>query len=544
MRAHYRSPSLWLVRALGSLTILCVLWATACGDTPGPGRNPLEVVFTPSGGTFVTPPSVSLAADANGATVHYTLDGTLPSAASPVYEGPISLQESARLRAVAIVPGQTSATIGPVSAQTYLRVASDAAAFTSHLPIVVIHTWEVGKLGDNSDEPFVPATFQVFEPKVGNTGLVGQATLDTRIGIRVRGESSRGFPKKQYAVEFRDANEEDVDRPLLGMPAGSDWVMTDPITMDRSLIRNAFVYEVSNNIGRYAPRSRFVEAFLIDGEDGGRDLSMANFVGFFTVIEKIKRGRARLDLKKLSAGDLAEPDIGGGYILRIDKGDNDFGAAGAPVGFVYPKSEVMAQAERQPQGDYIRNFIDNFSAAANAPNQKHPLSGKHYSEFIDQDSWIDHHILNLLAKNPDALKRSAYFHKNETGKLVAGPVWDFDRTFGTPADSRATEPDGWRPAFDEPWWKPLFNDPAFQARYRTRCLQLLDNALSPARLEQIIDRLVLATGPAAGRNYARWPQEDIPGNAQVADVAIMKAFLTQRVAWIRAQMAIVPDFRN
>ncbi len=76
----------------------------------------------------------------------------------------------------------------------------------------------------------------------------------------------------------------------------------------------------------------------------------------------------------------------------------------APV--LYPDADDMALPARKPQLDFIRAFIDSFGQAATAPDFKHPATGQHYSEFIDVDAWIDHHILNTLAKNVDGMRFS------------------------------------------------------------------------------------------------------------------------------------------
>jgi len=203
---------------------------------------------------------------------------------SPIYRGPVTLDKSTRLRAVAIVPD--AGRQGPVATEIYLRVDPDTQNFTSHLPIILIHTFESGTLDAYGTE-HVPAALQVVEPKSGISRIVGRAALDARIGIHVRGETSRAFPKKQYAMELRaDDEDTDSDRPMLGLPSHSDWVLSDPVIYDRALIRNALAFALSNRIGRYAPRTRFAEAFMVD--DGG-DVRAENFLGFFTLIEKIDR---------------------------------------------------------------------------------------------------------------------------------------------------------------------------------------------------------------------------------------------------------------
>jgi len=49
-------------------------------------------------------------------------------------------------------------------------------------------------------------------------------------------------------------NNRDRDAAILNMPADSDWFCTLPFTYDRALINNAFIYDLSNQIGRYAVR--------------------------------------------------------------------------------------------------------------------------------------------------------------------------------------------------------------------------------------------------------------------------------------------------
>jgi hypothetical protein len=507
--------------------------------------NAPTVLFSPGAGTFVDTETVTLSVEAR-ADIHYTLDGSLPTVASPIYQGPLTLDTSTRLRAVAIVPGGSGSAgagrgqQGPVATEVYLRVGPDTESFTSHLPIILIHTFESGDLDAYGTE-YVPAAILVLEPRSGTSRLVGRAALDSRIGIRVRGESSRRFPKKQYAVELR-GDEEDADsrQPLLGLPANSDWVLSDPLTYDRALIRNALAFALSNRIGRYAPRTRFAEVFMVD--DGG-DVRAGSFLGFFTLIEKIARDPERVNVSRLPASAAGVPAMTGGYILRIDKGVADFVAAGKRVQFVYPDAEDMWLPERTPQFDYIRTFIEDFGRAAGAADFTHPSTGQHYSAFIDVEAWIDHHILNTLAKNVDGLRFSAYFHKERRGRLVAGPLWDFDRSFGTLQDPRAPEPEEWNLTwsdatdyFNEGWWRPLFRDPDFRSRYRARFTALLDGELSPDSLERIVDGMVTEVGDAADRNFSRWTESPPLDNSYAAEIALLKDFLRRRVAWIQIQL--------
>ena len=529
----------WILPARQAVLVLVVLTCSLRLESSPPAQSSaLTVLFSPSAGTFVGSETVTLSVQAK-ADIHYTLDGSLPTVMSPIYRAPVTLDKSTRLRAVASRPGASApGDTGPVATEIYLRVDPDTRTFTSHLPIILIHTFESGTL-DSFGTDHVAAALQVLQPQSGTSRIVGRAVLDARIGIHVRGETSRRFPKKQYAVELRaDGEDTDAARPLLGLPSNADWVLSDPVAYDRALIRNALAFELSNRIGRYAPRTRFAEVFMVD--DGG-DVRAENFLGFFTLIEKIGRDPQRVNVSMLPESAGRAPAMTGGFILRIDKGAPDFNAAGRWLQFVYPDPADMLSAERRPQLDFIRSFIDGFGQAASAADFKHPSTGQHYSEFIDVDAWIDHHIINTLTKNVDALRISAYFHKERGGRLAAGPVWDFDRSLGTPYDQRATEPEEWNQSwnatdyFNEGWWRLLFRDPVFKARYRARFTALLNGEFSADNLDRIVDGMASRVGDAGDRNLRRWPQF-AQDNSHAAEVAVLKDFLRRRVAWITVQL--------
>ena len=141
----------------------CLRVPRASSPRRPPEATPLTVLFRPGAGTFVASETVTLSVQAK-ADIHFTLDGSLPTAVSPVYQGPLTLEESTRLRAVAIArgaptrggSGDATADVtlqGPVATEIYLRVNPDTQGFTeppadhpdSHL--------RVGNLGCVRDRP-------------------------------------------------------------------------------------------------------------------------------------------------------------------------------------------------------------------------------------------------------------------------------------------------------------------------------------------------------------------------------------------------------
>ena len=184
--------------------------------------------------------------------------------------------------------------------------------------------------------------FAFFEPDpgTGRTTLNKPYSLGTRGGWKVRGSSSSGFAKKAYSIEAWNEFNRNKDVSPLGFPEESDFILNARSVFDRSLMRNAFIYELSNQVGRYAVRTQFVELFK---DDNGGDLSYsADYDGVYTFMEKISRDSERVDVERLPDGATTEPAIAGGYMLKVDRldpGDGGLSAAGQNLGWVYPKEE-------------------------------------------------------------------------------------------------------------------------------------------------------------------------------------------------------------
>jgi alpha-L-fucosidase len=67
--------------------------------------RPPDIQIKPSGGVFVDSLVVQLTSSTPDATIHYTMDGSVPNDKSPVFNGPLVLKETTDLKAVAMAPG-------------------------------------------------------------------------------------------------------------------------------------------------------------------------------------------------------------------------------------------------------------------------------------------------------------------------------------------------------------------------------------------------------------------------------------------------------
>jgi hypothetical protein len=415
----------------------------------------------------------------------------------------------------------------------------DVVDFSSNLPIVVIERHRDTPIELYSDE-LRPSSVLVFEPgDDGRSHVLGPATLSHRAGARVRGAYSRGFPQVGYAIETWEAGaDEDEDVTFLGMPPEADWVLSAPSEMDRALMRNMFVMDLSRSIGRYAPRTKFVEVFLVDDE--ARDsLALSDYLGVYTGMEKIKRGADRVDVTKLRETDVSGIALTGGYMFRIDHDENDFTAGGFEFGWVYPDADEMILAERAPQVDYMRGYLDEFFACLNEDDFTNPTTSKHYAQYIDVPAWIDHHLINMMTKNVDGLRLSSYFYKDRNALLVAGPVWDFDRSLGTPHDSRAALADEWSSSdgtdhMSWGFWGQLFEDPDFAAAYWSRWDELREGAFSEQALVDMVDDYESRLTEARARHFDRWTEMP-PQGSPAEEVEIIRDWLDDRLTWVDGQ---------
>lgn len=89
---------------------------TLSGPAPAPTSDPPTVTILPESPLISTGQTVTLTANPADAAIHYTVDGSIPGAASTPYAGPFPLNASATVRALAIKNGIA----GPVASRAYV----------------------------------------------------------------------------------------------------------------------------------------------------------------------------------------------------------------------------------------------------------------------------------------------------------------------------------------------------------------------------------------------------------------------------------------
>ena len=516
----------------------------AANSDSGDGFAP-EVDFSRAGGSFTAPFLLTLSSSAAAASIYYTLDGSLPSTNSARYTDPIGINAKQRIRARAVQPGKLA---GPVRSEFYFVVAATLRSSSSDLPILVIDTFG----GGIPNEGDAPAFMAIFEPGASKrTYLTNQATLTTRVVMDRRGSSTLGNLKGNYNLEARDEAEQDKDIDFLGLPKDSDFILHAPLDFDPSLFHNPLASEISLQLGRYAPRYRFVEVYL---NQGSGSLSSAEYVGVYNVLEKIKRGDDRVNIARLDSTNSAPPSVTGGYIFKVDRrdsGDSGFFAGGQSMAYVEPKEIELRTPQRTPQINYLSAHLNEFGTVLGGASFADPASG--YAKYIDTGSWIDHHIINLFTFNVDGLRLSAYFQKDRNGKLVAGPVWDFDRALGS-TDGRDSDPRVFRSQAGDrgtdffgnqtqAWWGRLFEDIDFWQKWVDRWQESRGKTLSLSNLTLVVNGMNSAVRESSVRDFARWGRGK-RGGSQDGETAYLRSWLTNRINFIDTNFLAKPVFNR
>ena len=370
-------------------------------------------------------------------------------------------------------------------------------------------------------------------------------------------------------METWTASGEDFQTAILDFPIEEDWILHGPYA-DKTLVRNALIYDLSNRMGFYAVRTQLAELNL-----------NGNYKGVYFFMEKIKRDRNRVNVLSLEPNQTDNSVISGGYILKIDKTAGDTEDSNFSGDFVYTedlgfRSNYGTQGNvlgyepygnkrgeetyflyeypdpsriNQQQKDYIENYIREFEDALVNENFSGPRA---YEDYIDVASFVDFFILNELSANPDAYRLSTFMNKDRNGKLKMGPIWDFNLAFGNEARSQV---EGWIYRYNENnpgdlwlvhfWWTKLMQDPQFRAAIKTRWNEVRGGALANTIITTRIDAWVaeMEANGALERNFNRWPItgqpvpfNDLVGQTYEQDVMLLKNWINARISWMDSQI--------
>lgn len=500
------------------------------------------------GGVYSGKITVELSAPAPGAAIRFTLDGSEPDAGSREYSEPLTIDDTTLLKAKAFEAGLApSVTV----ARTYTLLDSNLDGFTSNLPLVIINAF---------DQPITKAesiggSLTVIDPGEGRSSLPGPSHYGGRCEIKLRGYSSLRFPKRSFNVKTCDDSGQPTEASILGFPADSDWVLYAPYP-DKTLMRDVLAYELSNKMGRWAARTRFVEVFL---NRQSNKLAKRDYMGVYVFEEKVKRAKHRVNIQKLAKDHESEPDITGGYLIERDHTSPPMDAGfafesmergfrtsrGMHLFYVDPKEADITSAQKK----WLTRYLNQLEKALYGSDFADPEEG--YAKYLDVDSFIDQFWIVEMSKNIDGFRYSCYMFKDRGGKLRLEPIWDWNLSFGNANYHEGWMTDRWYWRLlrenEVSWYKRLRQDPEFMQRVVDRWAELRASIFAPEYLHRRIDEMAAELQEAQARNFQRWPilGEHVHPNYFVGDsfeeeVKWMKRWIRERIEWIDSQFTAPP----
>ena len=379
----------------------------------------------------------------------------------------------------------------------------DEDTFSSHLPVVSIETGgvvipgrpEQGQHIKDIENSFIQADMRIYDREGELIKLSSQPVLESKINIRVRGNSSRTFDKVGYLFKFTDDAGMERKLEVMGMEKDSTWVLHGPY-LDKTLMRNYMWYNLAGQIMEWAPDVRYCEVFL-DHE----------YQGLYVMAEQISMGEGRIEMTKYdgksnissyivcadreSVNDVQYLDNFTSYALRIN----------GKLEVKYPGASRITPELTE----YISRDFSRFEKALYSFDYDTARYG--YQNYIDVDSFVDYFIINEVTQNTDAGLYSTYFYKDVSGKLKMC-VWDFNNCCDNYIEDQTPMAGFFMQ--NRPWYFMLCKDEAFMEKVITRYHQLRKGILSEEAVESYIAGVQSYLGPAIERNFEKWGYSFLP----------------------------------
>ena len=338
-------------------------------------------------------------------------------------------------------------------------------------------------------------------------------TLDYQGDLeRINGRGNvtwRANEKKPYSLELLTAGD------LLDMGEATEWILLAN-ALDASNLRNKIVLDYTACVSSvFTTESRWVNLYL----NGA-------YAGLYLLCERIEVGENRLNIPQ-QGSFLVSSDLD----WRLDEGRKWYFTT------EYGFSMRIHHAGMEEQE--LENLLNTAERAIRASDGVDPVSGKSWQTLLDGDSWARKLLIEEIFGNLDGGFVSQYFYldgADPEGKIVAGPVWDYDITMGNPFKTTVSNPNqlfALRSAFyyfdDAAWFYYLYQQEEFaqlvRQLYTREFRPLLDDVFG-----QKVDGYIEYISTAAKLNEIRWKHELTETYSE--SVEALRDYMSRRIAFL------------
>ncbi len=417
--------------------------------------------FSVSGGYKTEPVSLEMSVSTPNAQIHYTLDGSTPTADSAVYSGPITVSSSQTVRAIAVAADRLKS---DEMVATYLFVSDKHT-----LPVVCLSISE-------SDFSYVSGSQSRSDDRE-RAGYVEYYETDGSLGVRfpagfrIAGAGTRSFRQKSinlylrggYGVSsvtypFFEGYNINTFKSLSLRNMGQDHVLT--------CVRDAYFHTIANGMNILNMQSKFAVVYV-----NGKYWGLYEF--------KENQNEDYLNAK-----------------FGINQDDVEF----------------LRSTKYAYKGD-SRQINQLFSLAAKSKNSQ--SSWDEYMSKIDVDYFTDYLIMQTFMGNNDYYNQK-YTHTTDNS-LTWRPMF-YDLDFGLKNGSNSSAWAFFSPGgvtntdelgnvtsyIDMGLFYALYCNDGWRDTFVRRYAELLNSTLSTENLLKVYDDMVASIEGEMPRHIARW----------------------------------------
>ncbi|HUA97159.1 MAG TPA: chitobiase/beta-hexosaminidase C-terminal domain-containing protein [Terracidiphilus sp.] len=196
--------------------------------------------FSPSGGTYASAQSVTISDATNGAMIYYTTDGSTPTTSSTEYTGPITVNSTETINAIAVASGGISSAVG----KTTYTINLAAAATPMFSPVGGTYT-SVQKvtISDATNGAMIYYTTDGSTPTTSSAEYTGAITINSSETIKAIATAS-GYSTSAVASATYTINQPEATPPVF-TPAAGTYTSAQTVTISDST-PGATIYYTTN----------------------------------------------------------------------------------------------------------------------------------------------------------------------------------------------------------------------------------------------------------------------------------------------------------